>query len=155
MKKTGWTVISVAVLATASVLFLLHFRIQPLLQVPEKQVYKAANLFCSHLATDPVRSRPIFVELVQEMNNPHPLVRINQDKFSMEDAPERLHTIFAVRAERVVYVVEAVDASRSKTSQLMKMVEDLDVIDKVCVVDSRNPPSWYPPPEIMHPLARL
>jgi hypothetical protein len=155
MKKTGWTVISVALLATASVLFCHHFRIQPLPQVPEKQVYKATNLFCSHLATDPGRSWSIFVELVQEMDNPHPRVRINQEKFSMEDAPGRLHTIFAVRAERVVYVVEAVGASRSKTSELMKMVQGLDVIDKVCVVDSKNPPSWYPLPEIVHPLARL
>ena len=159
MKKVGWiTACSVAFLLLLGVSLYRRYRIQPL---PEhsldsashvgKRVRKATSLFCTDWAEHPV-SRVVLVQLVQKTRDTRPLISINEDETeTWSQAREWLAKIYSTRADRVVFVVDNADVDNRYRSELMDMLQQSPVIEDVCVIDPKNPPSWYPLQRIVTP----
>jgi hypothetical protein len=73
-------------------------------------------------------------------------VQIDSENVPLQRLGADLTQIFRTRAERTVYVIQDADGDGKEPSPLTKMVAQIPVIDRVCVIDSKHPPAWYPPP---------
>ena len=69
-------------------------------------------------------------------------VTINAESVALPTLQDVLGTIMRTRMNRVVYVLDAQD---SDSLVLEKIVEQMPYVARICVIDSRHPPSWYPP----------
>jgi hypothetical protein len=69
-------------------------------------------------------------------------VTINEEKLSELEVPQRLSDILRTRADRMVYVVSEQDSGSTELTWVVKQVPE---VDRICVIDPRHPPSWYPP----------
>ena len=61
------------------------------------------------------------------------------------DVPQllpRLDDILRTRIDRVIHVLDSQDAD---SLVLEKMIAQMPYVARICVIDSRHPPSWYPP----------
>jgi uncharacterized membrane protein YukC len=134
-------------------LYLQRFRIQPLTEssFSQPRMRKATDLFCTHYATEDVSRRPIFVEHIHDPNSSIALIRIDDETMPARQAHDLLHSVYSVRAERVVFVVDPPEANIHGDSDVLNMIKHLGVIDQVCVIDPTNPPAWYPPKKIAYP----
>lgn len=74
------------------------------------------------------------------------IVKVNSESVPLQRLGRDLTQIFSTRAERTVYVVEDGDRDANASAALTKMVAQMPVIDRVCVIDLKRPPAWYPPP---------
>ena len=73
-------------------------------------------------------------------------VRINWDKLSIDVLHERLTDILKTRIDRTVYLVDNSSRDGQASMVLEKMVEQVPVVDRICIIDPKHPPGWYPPP---------
>jgi hypothetical protein len=46
--------------------------------------------------------------------------------------------------ERTVYVVDNSSRDAQASVVLQKMVEQVPVVDRICIIDPNHPPAWYP-----------
>jgi hypothetical protein len=158
MRKIGWIMTCLVVLLSALALVLYrHYRIQPLPGYPfdfagqhRKRVDKATSLFCREWGERPV-SRIVIVELVQQTKELRPLISINTETQSWPEAQERLKQIYSTRPDRVVFLVDNANEDQRYRSELIDLVRQSPMIEDVCVIDPKSPPSWYPPPDVRMP----
>jgi hypothetical protein len=158
MKKIGWMTACLVVFLSALAVGLYRpYQIQPLPAYPfepvtqrHQRALKANNLFCSDRAEHPV-SRVVVIQIIQQTGNTRPSIRINDEDQTWTKAQELLAQIYSVRAERVIFVVNNPDVDQLYQSELMDMMRQSPVIDDVCVIDPKNPPSWYPLQQILTP----
>jgi hypothetical protein len=151
MRKIAWMVACLAVLLSALTVGLYRrYRIQPLPEHPfasasyhVKRVEKATSLYCNERAQYP--DRPVLIQLVQKTTDTRPLISINQDETrTWTEARERLKSIYSTRAERLAFVVDNAEVDQLYRTELIDMLLLSSDVYDVCVIDSRNPPSWYP-----------
>ena len=153
MKKMGVAIVSVVVGLSASTLFLWgHYQIQPLQSPPyaqENPVYEARNLRCP----DPtiVDARAVILKASDEPGKEQSVFYIRSEETPVKDLEKRLHDVFATRAEKTVYLVDAAAIEKPETSELLGLLRKSMDVDRICVIDPQKPPKWYPPPEIVSP----
>ncbi|HEU4416424.1 MAG TPA: hypothetical protein VFT65_16665 [Candidatus Angelobacter sp.] len=157
MKKAAFAIVLGAAVTTVLLFCFQRFRIQPLndSSPPNHQrVRKAKDAFCSREGGN-TASRLIYVEAVDDAGRRGPLVRINHETMPVSQAQKQLHSIYAVRADRVVFVVSSPDAASRGQFDVINLVQHVDTIEDVCIIDPKSPPTWYPPQEIVYPASRL
>jgi hypothetical protein len=159
MRKIGWIMTCLVVLLSALALVLYRpYQIQPLPGYPfdyagqhHKRVDKATSLFCRSNAEQYPVYRVIIIQLIPLESGARPLIKINKEEETWTKAQERLTQIYSTRAARVIFLVDNADVEQRYRSELMDTMRQSPVIDDVCVIDPKNPPSWYPPPEVVMP----
>lgn len=141
--RLRWVVVSailVLMAALAETLYLrLHIRPlgspQPMLAT----VQSASDPKCD--PGDPLIARVVLLRPISDSSG----VKINSEVAQPNELGTRLTDIYKTRAERTVYVVEN-DDHDAKAAALAKAVAQIDVIDRVCMVNLKHLPAWYPPP---------
>lgn len=69
-------------------------------------------------------------------------VTVSGEYVEMPDLQPRLGDVLRTRINRVVYVLDSQD---SDSLVLEKIVAQMPYVARICVLDSRHLPSWYPP----------
>jgi hypothetical protein len=67
---------------------------------------------------------------------------INGEYLELPELQEKLDDILRTRINRLVYVLDSQDAD---SLVLEEMIAQMPYVARICVIDSRRPPSWYPP----------
>lgn len=135
------------VLAIAAGLIAYRYRVQPL-EGPTTphmvEVLGAHTETCMQAIGD--IGRPRLVILDPASASRRPIVFVNRDASTFEKLPERLTDLFKVRAERTVFLIDSSDRDLTSWIALERLVQHVPTIDRICVIDPKKPPSWYPPP---------
>lgn len=69
-------------------------------------------------------------------------VTINGEYVAMPELQQKLGDILRTRINRIVYVLDSQD---SDSLVLEKIVAQMPEVSRLCVMDSRHLPAWYPP----------
>lgn len=69
-------------------------------------------------------------------------VTINTENVPFPELQQILSDILRTRMNRVIYVLDSQDPD---SLVLEKIVAQMPEVSRICVIDSRHPPSWYPP----------
>lgn len=142
----------VSVVAVFSLALYRRFRIHPLETAPKPNsayIVSALNTKCDPrhgLAYDRV-------VLLRTTLDPS-VIKINTEDVQLNQLGKDLTDIFRTRTERIVYVLQDAGPDGNASAELARMVAQMPVIDRVCVVDLKHPPAWYPPPFCCpHPMS--
>jgi hypothetical protein len=153
VKRVGRVIVSVVVLGAATLFAWRHYRIQPLpLPIQSgKPIYEAHNLRCP----DPTNMNPapIILEPPDQEADQGSMVRLRWEQLSLQELQKRIPEIFATREHRTIYVVYPGPILKADQSRLIQLLIQHDLIDRVCLIDSNNPPRWYPIRILMDPAA--
>jgi hypothetical protein len=130
---------------TLTIAFVLYRRYRILPLTSEEQPHRtavltAANVECTQNDLNYV-DRVIVLQTEGNLAN----VRINWDKLPTGALQERLTDILKTRADRTVYLVDNSSRDGQASLALQKMVEQVPVVDRICIIDPNHPPAWYPP----------
>lgn len=128
-----------------TVAFVLHrrYRVLPLeggRQPHRPVVLTAKNAEC---ANDP-GDRVIVLQTDPDLTT----LRINFDKLPAGALQQRLTDILKTRMDRTLYLVDNSSRDAQASMVLEKMVEQVPVVDRICIIDPNHPPAWYPPKPI-------
>jgi hypothetical protein len=153
MKRGGWIVINFVVLCAAALLAWRYYRIQPLPLAHQsgKPVFEAHNLRCPD-PTDLDRT-PVILTPPDDAADQDSMVKLRWERLPFQDLQKRIPEIFATRADRTVYVVYPGAIPKAQQSKLIQLLIRHDFIDRVCLIDPKNPPQWYPIRILMYPTA--
>jgi hypothetical protein len=141
------SLVPVAVVFTVAVLAVVlyhRFRIRPLESAPKPNsayIVSALNAKC-----DP-RHGFEYDRVVLLQTTPDPaVIKINTEHVQLKELAANLTDIFRTRAERTIYIVQDSGLDGSASASLAKAVAQMAVIDRVCLIDLKHQPAWYPPP---------
>jgi hypothetical protein len=146
MRSLLATLFCVALVAAISAgLLVLRYRIQPLqgsTQPHMVEVYGANTRPCLDFVED---VQPRLVILKQARVSGRVMVFVNQDTSTLDGLAGRLTDIFKTRAEKTVFLIDSSDVDLTSWIALERVVQHVAEIDRICVIDQKHPPSWYPP----------
>jgi hypothetical protein len=71
-------------------------------------------------------------------------LKINQQKLPANRLHDLLTDILRTRVDRTIYLVDNSARDDRDSIVLEKMLEQLPVVARICVIDPQRPPAWYP-----------
>jgi hypothetical protein len=117
-----------------------HYRILPLentVTTHHPDVLSAASGSCK---PDVQLGRTIVLRTDPDLAS----LKINQQKLPANMLHDILTEILRTRVDRTIYLVDNSARDNRDSMILEKMLQQLPVVSRICVIDPQNPPAWYP-----------
>ena len=73
-----------------------------------------------------------------------PTAKLNADDLAWDQMEERLSLVLKTRANRAVFFISDPAINRAYKSQMIDVVRTASA-ERICVVDAKEPPTWFPP----------
>jgi hypothetical protein len=72
-------------------------------------------------------------------------VKLDGEEITVELLRETLPPVLAVRMDRSVFLVDNSERDDNASLFLEKEIEQIPTVDRICIIDPKHPPTWYPP----------
>src|SRR6185312_326307 len=72
-------------------------------------------------------------------------LKVNEERLALGQLRDVLTDLLYTRVDRNIFLVDNSGVDHRASSVLEKFVEQVPVVDRVCVIDPQHAPSWYPP----------
>lgn len=146
MRKLLWAVLAAAVALTCAGIGYERYRILPLDNSRQNHHVSVLSAF----AEECVESYKIAHQfsngmMILQTKPNRGQLKINNEELRVENLPLVLDDILRTRIDRTVFLVDNSEFDRPESAVLEKLVEQIPEVDRVCVIDPRHAPEWYPP----------
>jgi hypothetical protein len=72
-------------------------------------------------------------------------VNLQEEEITVELLRETLPPVLRVRINRSLFLVDNSAVDDNASLFLEKELEKLPAVDRICIIDPKHPPAWYPP----------
>jgi hypothetical protein len=110
---------------------------------PRVPILEATGTACQASAKEGY-CRALVVELLRPPKAGVPLVKLNGEDLAWERAEAVLHEVLRTRMDPTVFLRTDPVVSLVSKDQMIDIIRRASA-EKICVIDTSDPPQWYPP----------
>src|SRR5258705_7062608 len=83
--------------------------------------------------------------LVLQANPNFLTAKVNEEEITVELLRDTLPQVLGVRMDRSLFLVDNSASDHDASLVLEKGLGQLPGVDRICIIDPKHPPAWYPP----------